>query len=226
MRLRGPRNKPKARGGFTLLETALAMIIIMVGVVAMVEAHGGMMKANSWSSQEATATYLANELRERMRNLPCHDPVTGISVTTGPGGTVSVSGVGPENGEVSVTDYDDIDDYSNASFGAGGTFDGPIDAFGRVIPFVDVSGQVRLDPSTGQPLSMPGWRQLVEVTKVDPFDFSTTRDWSYSEAANGNFVGRTADSYPLRVKVSVFYTPPLSNTENLITEVTWIVPAR
>ena len=39
---------------FTLLETALAMVIIMVGVVAMIEAQRGFITSNGWSSHEAT----------------------------------------------------------------------------------------------------------------------------------------------------------------------------
>lgn len=225
MRLRGPRIQPKARGGFTLLETALAMIIVMVGVVAMVEAHGSMMRANAWSSQEATGTYLANELRERMRMLSRHDPVSGMSVTNGGSGPI-VTGIGPETGEVLVTDFDDVDDYSNATFGPGGIFDGPIDAFGRVIPDVDVLGAVRIDPQTGQPMSLQGWRQEVLVQKVDPFDFSTVRPWSASDPASGNFAGRSPDQFPLRVTVSVFYQAPLASEAEKVTEVTWIVPAR
>jgi hypothetical protein len=225
MRLRGPRNRIKARGGFTLLETALAMIIVMVGVVAMVEAHGSMMRANSWSSQEATATYLANELRERMRNLARHDPVSGISLNTGGGGPPTAQGVGPETGEVTVTDYDDIDDYDGAKFGPGGNFEGPIDAFGRVIPDIDFTGVVRINPGTGQPFSLQGWRQEVVVEKIDAFDFASVRQWNATDPPSGNFVGRNVDQFPLRVKVSVLYQAPLSTVADKVTEVSWIVPA-
>lgn len=225
MRLRGPRNRNKPRGGFTLLETALAMIIVMVGVVAMVEAQGSMMRANGWSSHQATATYLANELRERMRALPRHDPVSGVIVTSGGGGPPTVQGIGPESGEVTVTDYDDIDDYDGARFGPGGNFEGPVDAFGRVIPDVDVNGAVRINPGTGQPWSLQGWRQEVVVEKVDPYDFTSVRQWNATDAPSGNFVGRNVDQFPLRVTVSVFYQAPLSTVADKITEVTWIVPA-
>ncbi len=226
MRLRGQRTTTRARRGFTLLETALAMIIVMVGVVAMVEAHGSMMRANAWSSQEATATYLANELRERMRVLPRHDPISGLTVTTGPSGSPVVHGVGPETGEVSVTDYDDIDDYDGATFGPGGTFDGPIDAFGRVIPDVDVNGIVRIDPATGQPMSLQGWRQEVHVQKIDAYNYANARQWGDSDAVSGSFAGRGPDQFPLRVTVEVYYQAPLSNTSDKVTEVTWVVPPR
>jgi hypothetical protein len=224
MRLRG-RIKRRAPRGFTLLETALAMIIVMVGVVAMVEAHGSMMRANSWSSQEATATYLANELRERMRILPRHDPVSSLSLNTGGGGPPIVTGVGPETGEVSVTDYDDIDDYDGAKFGPGGNFEGPIDGFGRIIPAVDINGVIRIDPGTGQPMSLQGWRQEVLVQKVDPFDFSSIRQWNATDPPSGNFTGRNVNQFPLRVTVSVYYQAPLATVADKVTEVSWIVPA-
>src|SRR5947207_15139388 len=80
-----PRHRVRVmpRCGFTLLETALAMVIVMVGVLAMIEAQQGFIHTNSWSSHEATATYLANEIRERMRSLPLHDPISGLTVVNG-----------------------------------------------------------------------------------------------------------------------------------------------
>jgi type II secretory pathway pseudopilin PulG len=220
MRLRGQRSIRTQRRGFTLLETALAMIIVMVGVVAMVEAQGSFLKTNSWSSHEATATYLANEIRERMRDLPRHDPVTGLTLVNG-----QLQGWGPEAGEVSVTDFDDVDDYDGLTFGAGGNFEGPIDAFGRVIPETDVNGLVVIDPTTGQPLAMQGWSQVVRVQKVDPYNFSSVRANNATDAPSGNFPGRAVDQFPLRVTVSVFYQDPLSVVPDKVTEVNWIVPA-
>lgn len=218
MRLRGPMHRSERRG-FTLLETALAMIIVMVGVLAMVEAQGGFLRSNAWSSHEATATYLANELRERMRGLPRHDPVTGLKLIPSGSGPPTAQGVGPESGEVTIADFDDIDDYNGAKFGNGGNFDGPVDAFGRVIPDVDFNGSVRLDSSTGQPMSLQGWSQLVLVEKVNPFDFSTALGWADTDAI------RAVDQFPLRVTVTVSYQDPLSTTPEEVARVSWIVPA-
>ena len=177
----------RTRRGFTLLETALAMVIVMVGVLAMIEAQGGFIRSNSWSSHEATATYLANEIRERMRVLPRHDPVSGLTVVTGGSGQPQAQGVGRENGEVTVLDFDDIDDYDGVAFGQNGNFDGPIDGFGTIIPETDINGVVQIDPQTNQPLPLQGWTQSVSVEKVDPYDFSVSRAWVFSEPANGSW---------------------------------------
>src|SRR5205085_2463013 len=75
------RRQAGARG-FTLIETALATVIIGVGVLALLEAQQAFMKSNDWSTQAATATYLANEIREMTRKLPRHDPVTGLTLQT------------------------------------------------------------------------------------------------------------------------------------------------
>ncbi len=215
----------RTRRGFTLLETALAMVIVMVGVLAMIEAQGGFIRSNSWSSHEATATYLANEIRERMRVLPRHDPVSGLTVVTGGSGQPQAQGVGRENGEVTVLDFDDIDDYDGVAFGQNGNFDGPIDGFGTIIPETDINGVVQIDPQTNQPLPLQGWTQSVSVEKVDPYDFSVSRAWVFSEPANGSFPGRAVDRYPLRVTVSVSYQGPLDPQAEVVTTMSWIVPA-
>jgi hypothetical protein len=213
------------RRGFTLLETALAMIIVMVGVVAMIEAQSGFIRINSWSSHEATATYLANELRERMRSLPRHDPASGISVVTGGGGQPVISGIGRENGEVTVTDFDDIDDYDAVEFGINGNFDGPIDAFGTVIPEVNGAGEVVINPQTGLPMPLQGWSQEVTVEKVDPYDFAVVRAWTYVEPPSGTFAGRGVGAFPVRVTVRVRYQGGLEPQPRTVITMSWIVPA-
>lgn len=210
--------------GFTLLETALAMVIVVVGVLAMVEAQRGFIISNGWSSQEATATYLANEIRERIRTLPRHDPVTGLSVVTGPGGQPQAQGVGLEAGEVTIDDFDDVDDYDGITFGGGGNFDGPIDAFGRVIPEIDLNGAVVNNPQTGQPMALRGWSQSVAVTKVSAYDFAATRAWTDADPAQGAFPGRAVDRFPLRVTVTVRYQAPDQISPQDVTTISWIVP--
>lgn len=210
--------RPHRARGFTLLETALAMIIVTTGILAIMEAQGAFIRSNRWSSHEATATYLASEIRERLRTLPRHDPVTGLSIG---GGGVPV-GLGSENGEVTVDDFDDIDDYNLVLFGVGGTFNGPIDAFGEVIPEVDFNGGVVM--SGGTPVSLIGWSQYVLVEKVSPTDFANVRPWAEVQNPAGAFPGRNVDQYPVRVTVTVFYQGPYDAAPQSVTSMSWVVP--
>jgi hypothetical protein len=216
---------PRARSvrAFTLLETALAMVIVMVGVVAMIEAQGSFIMSNGWSSHEATATYLAGEIRERMRTLPRHDPVTGLSIVN-VNGTPTLVGLGREPNEVTVNDFNDVDDYTGITFGRGGNFDGPIDAFGRIIAQTDADGTPLLG-TDGRPLPLQGWSQSVLVQKVDPFNFSTVLPWIATMPPSGSFPGRNVDQYPLRVTVTVFYQGDFDVQPQPVTSMTWIVPA-
>ena len=53
-----------ARRGFTLVETALATVIIGTGVLAMISAQQVLLEKNNWSTMANTATLLGNEIRE------------------------------------------------------------------------------------------------------------------------------------------------------------------
>ncbi len=213
---------PGARRGFTLLESALATVIIGVGVLALVEAQQTFTRSNGYSTSSATATHLANELRERMRWLPRHDPVTGLYVTSS-GASSTLNGWGREDGEVIAEDFNDIDDFDGVTFATGGDFPGPIDAFSRVIQNTLPNGQ----PETGEderPVAMRGWSQRVDVQKIDPFNSATVRDDSYLIAPSAGNSGVAIDQFPLRVTVTVFYQGPLDVAPQSMARVVWIVP--
>lgn len=224
-RTRGPRTRrATAPGGFTLIEASLATVIIGVGVLAMVDAQSSFIVSNQWSSHAASATFLANEIRELTRPLPKHDPVVGLFVEDGDEGTPILHGWGPDAGEVTLDDFDDIDDFDGITFSFIGTPDlgngdlpGPINAFREVIPALAINGD-----ETDQ--AMFGWSQSVVVRKVHPFDFSNELAPGFSEAPDGAFPGRRVDQYPLRVTVLVFYQGANDIEATLVTEVTWIVP--
>ncbi len=138
----------EARRGFTLIETALATIIVGVGVVAIVSAQQAFHIKNNWSTHASTATLLGNEIREMTLNLPRYDPVTGQAYW------------GSEPNEAWVGDFDDIDDFDGDGGGLifSADFDppnGPINAQREVIA------------------NMRGWTQIVEVYNVDPFDITS-----------------------------------------------------
>lgn len=141
-----PRPRRSATGGFTLIETALAIVIVGTGVVSIMYAQQAFHLQNMWSTHTSTATLLANEIREMTVRLPRHDPVTGATTW------------GPEENETGLIDFDDLDDF-DGSDSAGTTYSaadgtGPISAMRQII------------------LNMPGWSQTVYVFNIDPQDIS------------------------------------------------------
>ncbi|MBL8762810.1 MAG: prepilin-type N-terminal cleavage/methylation domain-containing protein [Phycisphaerae bacterium] len=209
--------------GFTLIEASLAIVIVGVAVLALVEAQSSFLRTNAWSTQSATGTYLANEIRELSRTFTRHDPVTSIWVETD-GSSSILRGWGPEAGELSSADFDDLDDLDGLRFGEGGNQAGPIDGFGNVIPQLNPDGTVELD-SQGNPVPMRGWSQEVRVEKVDPFNNSLVRDKSYLVAAvPPDFPGRAVDGFPLRVTVIVRYRGDFDPEALEMARVVWIVP--
>ncbi len=221
---------PKARRGpardrpaFTLLESLLALVIIGVGVLAFVDAQSAFTRSNNWSSQAATGMLLANEIRELSRRLPRHDPVTGLTLIPTGGGTTA-QGWGSENGETTIEDIDDLDDLDGKVFGSGGSFPGPIDGFGMIVPAIGLDGSLVSD-AEGEVMPIAGWRQYVTVQKVDPYNFGVIRAPEYQQTSNGVLPAISADKFPLRVTVVVTYTMPGTTEELEITRLTWIVPA-
>lgn len=222
------RSLRAARGGrgFTLIETALATVIISVGVLALLEAQATFTRSNDWSTESARGVYLATELRERLRRLPRHDPQTGLWVE-GAGASATLTGWGPEEGTDrtvgSYKYYDDLDDYDGLTFGTGGDYDGPIDAAGRVIPATDVDGTVVLDEEE-QSVPMLGWSQSVRVEKVDPFNPSTVLAKDYSKAATSTTSAVPVDEFPLRVTVTVTYQGPFDTSPREMAKLVWVQP--
>lgn len=139
----------RSRRAFTLIETALATIIVGVGVLAMMAAQQAFHKQNSWSTHATIAARLGNEFREMTLNLPRHDPVTGQTTW----------GIETEN-ESDVKDFDDLDDFDGTGdgllFEAPGN--GPLNARREIIP------------------NMPGWSQVVSVQNVAPDDIGNGQD--------------------------------------------------
>ncbi|MDX2117635.1 MAG: prepilin-type N-terminal cleavage/methylation domain-containing protein [Planctomycetota bacterium] len=216
------RRARRMGGGFTLLETSMALVIIGVGVLAFVEAQKSFIQNNNWSSRAATATFLANEIREMTKRFSRHDPVTGLSIT-GTGSSAVITGWGTESGELSVDDYNDLDDLDGKTFGLDGETDGPVNAFGEIIPAIDASGNAVTD-NNGNPVALTEWSQTISVEKVDPLNFATTRAKTYFVAANGTDPGTSVDQFPLRVTVVIRHQGPLDAQAEEVARVTWVVP--
>ena len=143
------RRNTRRRVGFTLIETAMASVIIGTGVLAIISAQEVLLKKNDWSSMTTTATLLGNEIREMTLNLPRHDPVTGTTFW------------GPESDEMTLEDFDDVDD-----------FDGP----GEGIVFSSALGNGPINAARAVITDMDGWEQIVRVMSVDSFDITTPMD--------------------------------------------------
>jgi type II secretory pathway pseudopilin PulG len=103
------RKVTKRAGGFTLIEAALATIIVGVGIVSTMRLFAACNAQASASNQITTATMLANNIHETVVGLSFADPTFGHQK------------FGPETGETLAT-YNDIDDFD------GSTFSPPIDA--------------------------------------------------------------------------------------------------
>lgn len=222
------RARRARRGGFTLIETALATVIIGVGVLALVDSQRAFLASNAWSTQTATANYLANEIRELTRRLPKHDPVNGLYVDA----AGVLRGWGPRTTDVGAQDFAYITAFDGLTFSssgsagwADGNLPGPIDAFGTTIPDVDGNGNVRMT-SSNTPMPLQGWSQSVSVVKVDPFNNSRTYVSNATLAADGStgFKGLAIDQFPLRVTVTVRYRGPFDSADTDMGSVSWIVP--
>jgi prepilin-type N-terminal cleavage/methylation domain-containing protein len=174
----------RLRRGFTLIETALTTVIVGVGVLAMVTAQSAFLQQNVWSTRVSVAERLGNEIRELTVNLPRHDPVNGAATW------------GPETGEASVLDFDDLDDFDG--LGDGTVFssadeNGPIDARRRVIP------------------NMEGWGQVIEVFSVDGSNIA---------AEPGTVADGTTEF--MLIRVTVTFQGPRDEVPQEMTTVEWI----
>jgi Tfp pilus assembly protein PilV len=95
-------SSPK-RGGFSLVEAAVATAIIGIGVVALMTAIGSGTRTNEAGRQITQAVFLAQEIREWTRRLPFEDPQTPSAP------------VGLDQGE-SQASVDDLDDLMGVTY--------------------------------------------------------------------------------------------------------------
>ncbi len=186
-RHRSPVTPSRRRAaGFTLIEAALTTVIVGTGVLALVGAQQAYHVKNDYAVRTNLGQMLANEIRELTANKPHHDPITGAAT------------YGPEPGELTVQDYDDLDDFAGpvtAGFGAGLAFNPPINAAGIPIANLD------------------RWTQEIRVSNVDATNISVSE-------LNTLPIGTTDI---MRVTVTMRYR---ENSGNLTTvnSMTWAVP--
>jgi len=94
----------KHKGGFSLIEVLLAIILVGIAVAALVAANASFTKENSAGTELSTAEFLIEQIRELTIQLPVVDPETEYAT------------FGPEAGEAALADYDDLDDFDGAAF--------------------------------------------------------------------------------------------------------------
>ena len=73
---------PKARGAFSLIEVALATIIVGIGILAVVAGLGAGSRVNDAGRDLTQAVFLADEIREWTVRLPFSDPNGGTSLSS------------------------------------------------------------------------------------------------------------------------------------------------
>jgi type II secretory pathway pseudopilin PulG len=117
-------DRRRAARGFTLIEAALATLIIGTGFVATMGLFAACTTENRFSSRMSVAQTLATSIQEATGGLSFADPGTGYA------------NFGRESNEASVAVYDDVDDFDRV------TFSPPIDAMRRPIPELAQYSQV------------------------------------------------------------------------------------
>lgn len=112
---------PKRRhGGFTLIEAAIATVVVGMGIVALLHAMGAGTRVNHEGSSVTQAVFLGQEIREWTMQLPFSD--------LDPGDAGNPPGSDGSDSQVFV---DDLDDLMNV------TYSPPRDGQGYVIDGMD-----------------------------------------------------------------------------------------
>jgi hypothetical protein len=114
------RRRSITRRGFWIVESAAAIAVIGIGVVALVGSQQAWHIQAVASEELATGMRLATEIREMTLLLPSNDPITNSTTW------------GVEIGEIMPQDIDDLDDLDDAIF-ADSDGSGPLDATGTLI---------------------------------------------------------------------------------------------
>jgi prepilin-type N-terminal cleavage/methylation domain-containing protein len=94
----------RRRGGFTLVESAIAVVIVGVGIVAMLSAMASGTSVNGQARSITQGVFLAQEIREWTMRLPFVDP------------NHPNANPGPDVGENPQTFINDLDDLMNVTF--------------------------------------------------------------------------------------------------------------
>jgi prepilin-type N-terminal cleavage/methylation domain-containing protein len=111
------------RRGFTLVEVAVAIVIVGTGSVALMGLTSACTTQNRAAADTTTAAMLAQHVQEMLAELPLSDP------------TLGTTNFGRETGETVATS-DDVDDFN------GVTFAPPVDSSRAALTGLDLFSQV------------------------------------------------------------------------------------
>jgi prepilin-type N-terminal cleavage/methylation domain-containing protein len=89
----------RCRRGFTLVETALAMVIVGVGVVSLLQLLAAGTMVNSGGTELTTAVNLANTIHEISISLPFQNPSSPTSLAKDSGGPTAYTYLWDMNGD-------------------------------------------------------------------------------------------------------------------------------
>src|ERR1035437_6365938 len=92
------RWRGRGRRGFTLLETALATVIVGSAVLALMKLVTATTTQNVAAQRMTIGLMLANNVREMMAGLPYNDPANGTHL-------------GPDAGET-LASFNDVEDFN------------------------------------------------------------------------------------------------------------------
>ncbi len=117
------------KSGFTLVEILIAVVWVGLAITSLVASNSTFTKANACGVEISTGEFLIEQIRELTMLFPVIDPQTETAT------------FGPE--ESALADYDDLDDFDDASFSPPIGTDGEIlddfAAFGQTIKVENVN---------------------------------------------------------------------------------------
>jgi Tfp pilus assembly protein PilV len=86
------KQEQRQQSGFTLLETSVAMVVMMIGGLGIAAVFAYAVKNNSGSRDRAVALAVAQQELERLRRVPFHDAALNATPTLPAAVTVSNGG--------------------------------------------------------------------------------------------------------------------------------------
>jgi prepilin-type N-terminal cleavage/methylation domain-containing protein len=132
--LRQRQTSRSQKSGFTLIEVAVAIVVVGLGVTALMQLTAACSMQNRASADLTTSAMLAQHVQEILADLPISDPVVGAA------------SFGREAGET-MDSYDDIDDFDGLTFE-------PIDSTRSALAgFDDYQQRVTVYPVSGKQLN-------------------------------------------------------------------------